>query len=350
MTEDGTILGKGRSDYKMESVQAALMDSGLDVTPLNEWCVSWPSSASLRQEIAKATLYLTLEPSHQRRGQATPPITQLIELSGVRRVVIGCPDPIPERSSKGASMLHSSGIDVTMGSVLADECQDMISLYAERANGKLQRMARKHYQQFKRPLGFLHCSVVDSDDVEAFANSGNAFGSHINGNSLNYRDFGSYEIAPPPEVIWADNQEDDDDEFEDEDIGDIFALEFDEEDEQERLGGTPMMPWYEQVDAVVATFPRPGNGPHDDDSVNARLNGLKWLATYGNKLPVGVERVLTMDATDLDDLPLTNDDPNLPKGVDIENFWKAEGRKPTRVLLRRGNSAQAQAAAKAAAE
>jgi hypothetical protein len=106
---------------------------------------------------------------------------------------------------------------------------------------------------------------------------------------------------------------------------------------------------YEQVDAVVATFPKPGNGPANDDSVTARLSGLKWLATYGMNLPAGVERILVMDATDLADLPLTNDDPSLPKGVDVESLWGGKNRKPTRVLLRRGASAQAQASAKAAA-
>ena len=107
---------------------------------------------------------------------------------------------------------------------------------------------------------------------------------------------------------------------------------------------------YEQVDAVVATFPHVGNGPVDDDSVTSRLNGLKWLATYGKELPSGVERILVMDATDLADLPVTNDDPNLPPGVDVEEFWLAYGRKPTRVLLRKARSTQAQAAAQAAAE
>jgi hypothetical protein len=82
----------------------------------------------------------------------------------------------------------------------------------------------------------------------------------------------------------------------------------------------------------------------------SRLNGLKWLATYGKELPAGVERILVMDATDLEDLPLTNDDPNLPPGVDVEEFWRADGRKPTRVLLRKARSAQAQAAAEAAAK
>ena len=69
------------------------------------------------------------------------------------------------------------------------------------------------------------------------------------------------------------------------------------------------------------------------------MNGLKWLATYGSDLPAGVERILvTMDATDMPDLPMTNDNPNLPKGVDVESFWAGKGRKPTHVLLRRGSS------------
>jgi len=111
-----------------------------------------------------------------------------------------------------------------------------------------------------------------------------------------------------------------------------------------------MMPWYETVDAIVATFPREGRGPDDDPSIQARLKGLKWLATDGKSLPAGVERVLAMDATDLKDLPLTNDDPNLPPGVDVEEFWRAEGRKPSRVLLRHGNNAVAIAVAQAAAQ
>ena len=104
------------------------------------------------------------------------------------------------------------------------------------------------------------------------------------------------------------------------------------------------------MDAVVATLPREGNGPSDDQSIMARLNGLKWLATSGNMLPANVERILVMDASSLCDLPLTNDDPNLPAGVNVEAFWKAEGRKPTRLLLRSGDNAQAIAAANSAAK
>ena len=139
---------------------------------------------------------------------------------------------------------------------------------------------------------------------------------------------------------------------EDEDDDGFVSIDFDDEDNQGEMESVPVVPFYEQVDAVVATFPREGdNGPLDaDDTVTARLNGLKWLATHGRQLPAGVERILVLDATELRNLPVKNDDPNLPAGVDIEAFWAARDRKPTRVLLRRGVSEPARAAAAAAAE
>lgn len=357
---DGRILGEGFSDYKMDCVRAVLADAGIEATPLKEWCVNWPSSPQLRKDIAAATLYITLEPSpiqYQYGQESLPPITQLIELSGIRRVVIGCAHPVGSYATQAASILHRADIAVSLGSVLREECKDLIPIYSQLVNSKLQRMARNHYRQFKRPLGFLHCSVVDSDDRDAFARHGNAFGKKFGGKRLSYREFGSYEIAPPPEVVWADEAEDSDgiqqDSDDDEDIDfddDLFdSLDFEDEDFQSSIGKNPMMPWYEQVDAVAATFPRSGNGPDNDDSIMGRLNGLKWLATHGEDLPPGVERVLVMDATDLEDLPLSNDDPNLPPRVDIEQFWAAKGRKPTRVLLRRGKSVEAKATATAVA-
>ena len=313
-----------------------MSNAGLKATALTEWCV-----ALLPESMRGSTLYLTLEPSAERRGSALPPITELIAQIGVARVVIGCGDPVPELSLKGAAALHAEGIEVVLGTVFREECVELISSYAEMANSKLQRMARKHFELFDRPLGFLHCSVVDSDNLEAFARHGNAFGTNFGGTNLSYRKFGAYEIAPPPEVVWADDSEDGD-------FDDLY-IDFDEEPEQDRLASSsPMMPWYEQVDAVVATFPKPGNGPADDDSLAARLNGLKWLATHGSALPAGVERILVMDATDLSELPLENSHPDM-KNVDIETFWKGKDRKPTRVLLRRGTDVQARAAAEAAA-
>jgi len=292
-----------------------------------------------------STLYVTLEPSAERQGANLPPLTQLIQLSGIPRVVIGSPNPIPELASEGAATLHSAGLIVNMG-ILQTECESLVAGYSALVNTKLQKMARKHYQKFTRPLGFLHCSVVDSDDVESFTRNGNSFGKNFGGKELSSRDFGSYKLAPPPESIWAEDSSSLDDFTE---IDDFFT-DFEDESLQESLGSNPMMPWYEQVDAVVATFPKRGNGLDDDDSITGRLYGLKWLASSGDVLPANVERILIMDATDLPDLPISNDDPNLPDGLDVESFWKADSRLPSRVLLRHGDNAQAISAANAAAQ
>jgi pyrimidine deaminase RibD-like protein len=342
VSKSGHIIGKGRSDFRTEAVREAIIDAGLQVTPLRNWCVSWPSDPQLREALSQSTLYVTLEPSAERKGTALPPITQLIHQAGITNVVIGCLDPVPELASKGAAALHTAGIQVILYRDDSNKCQHLITQYSQTANSKLAKMARKHFQYVGRPLGFLHCSVVDSLDMQSFARNGNAFGKDFgSAQRLGFREFGSYEIAPPPEVIWADPKDDEDDDS-------MSVVDF-EDEYFDDLAGQPMMPWYEQVDAVVATFPGPGNGPKDDDSIAARLSGLKWLATHGEKLPAGVERILVMDATDLETLPMTNNDPNLPPLVDVERFWKGEGRKPTRVLLRRGINARARAAAAAAA-
>lgn len=304
--------------------------------------------------IGESTLYLSLEPRSTRKGMALPPITKLIEEIGVPRVVVGAMDPCNDRKSVGCSVLHANGIEVIAG-VEEDTILSKIPEFVERANSKFKRRARIHYAKYGRPLGFLHCSVIDSNDAEAFVRSGNAFARTHGSVALSERDYGCYEIAPPPESIWAPENdivglyygssgqsilpEDDDDEDE------VDFL----EEKGEKLGVSPMMPWYEQADAVVATFPKSGNGPSEDNSIMSRLTGLKWLATHGETLPPGVERILVMDAADLTNLPLTNEDENLPVGVDIEKYWKGGHRKPARILLRHGSNAAAAAAAKKAA-
>ncbi|KAL7489383.1 hypothetical protein ACHAW6_014978 [Cyclotella cf. meneghiniana] len=345
VARDGRILGKGRSNYAGHAVEFAFKQAGINATPLREWCVAWPSDSKFRRDIAESTLYVTMEPSNERQGEEKPPITQLIEMAGIPRLVIGCQDPVPEYATEGAGRLHAAGVSVSMG-IRQQECQDLIKGYTALCSTKLQRMARQHMRRFGRPMGHLHCSVIDSNDAEAFARNGNSFGKNFGGQHLSYRDFGTYEIAPPPESIWASSVEEEE-EFSSE--VDNYFMDFEMEDVQESLAGNPMMPWYEQVDACVATFPKPGNGPVNDPSIQARLKGLKWLATHGRSLPAGVERILVMDATDLKDLPLSNDNDLLP-GVDIEEFWRGEGRKPSRVLLRHGDNAMAVAVAKAAAK
>lgn len=75
--------------------------------------------ASCRTSPAGATIYVTLEPCcHFGK---TPPCTDAILESGIRRVVIGSMDPNPQVSGKGIEILRSRGIEVTEG-IRKEEC------------------------------------------------------------------------------------------------------------------------------------------------------------------------------------------------------------------------------------
>ena len=70
-----------------------------------------------------ATLYVTLEPcNHDGR---TPPCTEAILTAGVRRVVIGCRDPNPHVTGKGAERLQNEGVEVVLG-LLESEAKALI--------------------------------------------------------------------------------------------------------------------------------------------------------------------------------------------------------------------------------
>ena len=379
VAKDGTtLLGQGVTTYRSDAVQACLEQAihsdkdppGNSTTSQQQtsWLLFNFLTQEIREKLQGSTLYVTMEPTLQ-----SSVMEFILESSLLSQVVIGCGHPLHQSDYPTARALDRAGIQVHImnhennhnsddttsntASTIHEECLSLIQEYAQLQNSKFMKQARQHFQQFQKPLGLLHCSVIDSDDMAAFARRGNALPMAGTLN-LSYRNFGSYEIAPPPEVVWAEKEEYDD--FSEN--GMIMDAEFDEEEfydsEEYKYDDAtgidhPAMPWYEQADACVATFPGPGNGgPSDDENgdIANRLNGLKWLATYGEKLPPSVERILVLDATDLPELPLSNEDPNRPSIVDLDAFWKGEGRKPTRVLLRRGSSAQARAAANVAKE
>ena len=87
-----------------------------------------------RGSVKGATIYVTLEPccTHGR----TPPCTDLLIRSGIRRVVVGCSDPDPRHASRGFRILHAAGIEVTTG-VRGDECSRLIEPFNMRVkNGR----------------------------------------------------------------------------------------------------------------------------------------------------------------------------------------------------------------------
>lgn len=78
------------------------------------------------KDLKAAALYVTLEPCcHFGR---TPPCTDSIISSGIRKVVVGDLDPNPLVAGKGVAALRRAGIDVTTG-VLRDECASLNESY-----------------------------------------------------------------------------------------------------------------------------------------------------------------------------------------------------------------------------
>lgn len=69
-----------------------------------------------------AVLYVTLEPCCN--WGRTPPCTEAIIRSGVKKVVAGMRDPNPRVSGRGARALRAAGIEVVSG-VLEDECREI---------------------------------------------------------------------------------------------------------------------------------------------------------------------------------------------------------------------------------
>jgi diaminohydroxyphosphoribosylaminopyrimidine deaminase/5-amino-6-(5-phosphoribosylamino)uracil reductase len=73
-----------------------------------------------------ATMYVTLEPCcHSGK---TPPCTEAILQSGLKKVVIGCLDSNPLMSGKGALLLENKGLEVVTG-ILQENCKELNEVF-----------------------------------------------------------------------------------------------------------------------------------------------------------------------------------------------------------------------------
>jgi len=104
IVRDGRIIGRGR--HKRCGGPHAEIEAFL--------------SLPHESDAAGADLYVTLEPC-STTGR-TPPCCDAIIRNGIRRVVVGCPDPNPKHAGRGIGILRAAGIEVETG-VLEEECR-----------------------------------------------------------------------------------------------------------------------------------------------------------------------------------------------------------------------------------
>lgn len=74
------------------------------------------------QLLPKSTLYVNLEPCNHH-GK-TPPCSDLIVKSGIRKVVVGSLDPNPKVAGAGIKTMEDAGIEVLTG-ILEEDCQQL---------------------------------------------------------------------------------------------------------------------------------------------------------------------------------------------------------------------------------
>lgn len=80
-----------------------------------------------RHLLSESTLYVTLEPCNHT-GK-TPPCSDLIIQSGIKKLVYGCMDPNPLMSGKSIDFLKQKGISIE-GPILEDQCKNLIENFS----------------------------------------------------------------------------------------------------------------------------------------------------------------------------------------------------------------------------
>ena len=142
------------------------------------------------EDPAGATAYVTLEPCcHYGK---TPPCTEALVEAGVKRVVVGAPDPNPLVAGKGCAALREAGITVDEG-VLLEQCLEInrawfhyirtgrpyvIMKYATTADGKIathtgasqwltgrEAVQRAHLDRHRCAAILVGANTVRTDDA-----------------------------------------------------------------------------------------------------------------------------------------------------------------------------------------
>ncbi|MDR1066390.1 MAG: bifunctional diaminohydroxyphosphoribosylaminopyrimidine deaminase/5-amino-6-(5-phosphoribosylamino)uracil reductase RibD [Clostridiales bacterium] len=126
IVKDGEILGRG--------YHTKYGESHAEVEALNDCRKNGADPTG-------ATMYVTLEPC--RHFGKTPPCTDAIAQSGLKRVVIGVIDPNKQVAGKGVVTLRESGVDVEIN-FMEDKCRKLNEIYFHNAKRNTPFVAMKY--------------------------------------------------------------------------------------------------------------------------------------------------------------------------------------------------------------
>ncbi len=94
-----------------------------------------------KEDMRGAEIYVTLEPCcHYGK---TPPCTEIIIESGIRKVYVGSMDSNPLVAGKGVEMLRAHGIEVVTG-ILEEECREMNRVFFHYISAKTPYVVMKY--------------------------------------------------------------------------------------------------------------------------------------------------------------------------------------------------------------
>jgi diaminohydroxyphosphoribosylaminopyrimidine deaminase/5-amino-6-(5-phosphoribosylamino)uracil reductase len=114
----GAVLVDGRRGLLAAGWHEQFGESHAEVNAFRDFARRHPDAAARSELIRSATLIVTLEPCcHHGK---TPPCSDAVIASGVRRVIVGLRDPSPHVDGGGLRRMDDAGIDVSAG-LLEDE-------------------------------------------------------------------------------------------------------------------------------------------------------------------------------------------------------------------------------------
>lgn len=126
IVKDGKIIGQGyhRKFGEFHAERNAILECG--------------------EDMQGAQMYVTLEPCcHYGK---TPPCTEIIISSGIKKVFVGCTDDNPIVENKGIDVLRKNGIEVIVG-VLEKECRKLNEIFF-------------HYIKYKTPFVIMKYAMT----------------------------------------------------------------------------------------------------------------------------------------------------------------------------------------------